>query len=148
MLLEQLIAGEPRVDIQYRRAVRKEGNPVALKCLSTVFEVTDACWRGIGVIPGSGLKLAQRYRRFDAEYAFEIAPRPAREAANCRCGDILRGVATPPECRLFAKACVPEHPVGPCMVSTEGTCSAWYLYGDEGRLQHGQESGESTRQSH
>ncbi len=142
MLLEQLTAGEPRVDIQYRRAVRKEGNPVALKCLSMVFEVADACWRGIGVIPGSGLKLAQQCRRFDAEHAFEIAPRPAREAANCRCGDILRGVSTPPECRLFAKACVPEHPVGPCMVSTEGTCSAWYLYGGEGRLRHGQESSE------
>lgn len=133
MLLEQISAEEARVDIQYRRAVRQEGNPVALKCLSTVFEVTDAGWRGIGIIPGSGLKLGQQFRRFDAECAFKIVTRPPKEAANCRCGDILRGVSTPWECHLFAKACTPEHPVGPCMVSTEGTCSAWYLYGEEGK---------------
>ena len=132
MLLEQLGDEKPRVGIQYRRAVRQEGNPVALKYLSTVFEVTDACWRGIGIIPESGLKLGQRYKRFDAEHAFKIATRPPREAAGCRCGDILRGVAMPHECGLFAKVCTLEHPVGPCMVSTEGTCSAWYLYGEEG----------------
>ncbi len=132
-LLEQINAEEPRVVIQYRRAVRKEGNPTALKYLSTVFEVTDTCWRGIGIIPESGLKLDQLYKRFDAEYAFKIAFRPPKEAPDCRCGDILRGVSMPRECRLFAKVCTPEHPVGPCMVSTEGTCSAWYLYGEEGR---------------
>ena len=128
MLLEQVTDGEPRVAIQYRRAVRPEGNPVALKSLSTVFEVADARWRGIGLIPGSGLKLAQPYRRFDAEYAFNIVTRPAREAKGCRCGDVLRGVCLPAECHLFGKTCTPEHPSGPCMVSTEGTCSAWYLY--------------------
>ena len=127
MLLEQIVAEEPRVDIQYRRAVREEGNPIALKYLSTVFEVTDSCWRGIGIIPESGLKLGQRYKRFDAKDVFKIVPGPPKEAAGCRCGDILRGVSTPHECRLFAEACTPEHPVGPCMVSTEGTCSAWYL---------------------
>ena len=140
MLLEQINAEKPRIDIQYRRAVRKEGNPVALKYLSTVFEITDTCWRGIGIIANSGLKLGQQYQRFDAEQAFKIVTRPAREAAGCCCGDILRGVSTPPECRLFAKVCTPEHPIGPCMVSTEGTCSAWYLYGEEGRLCHKQES--------
>jgi hydrogenase expression/formation protein HypD len=132
MLLEQLSAEEARVDIQYRRVVRQEGNSIALKYLSTVFEITDTCWRGIGIIPESGLKLGQRYKRFDTEHAFKIIPRPPKEAANCRCGDILRGVSTPQECLLFAKVCTPEHPVGPCMVSTEGTCSAWYLYGEEG----------------
>ncbi len=131
MLLEQISAEKPRVDIQYRRAVRKEGNPTALKYLSTVFEVTDTCWRGLGIIPESGLKLAQQYKRFDAERAFKIVTRPVKEAPGCRCGDILRGVSTPQECHLFAKACTPQHPVGPCMVSTEGTCSAWYLYGQE-----------------
>ena len=130
MLLEQISAEEARVDIQYRRAVRKEGNPTALKYLSTVFEVTDAYWRGIGIIPESGLKLSQQYKRFDAEDAFKIVLRPPKEASNCRCGDILRGVSTPNECLLFGKACTPEHPVGPCMVSSEGTCSAWYLYGE------------------
>jgi len=129
MLLEQVSAKEPRVDIQYRRAVRQEGNPTALKYLSTVFAVTEACWRGVGIIPESGLKLGQQYQRFDAECAFKITARPPKEAVGCRCGDILRGVSTPPECRLFARACTPEHPVGPCMVSTEGACSAWYLYG-------------------
>ena len=133
MLLEQISTEEPRVDIQYRRAVRKEGNPIALKYLSTVFEVIDTCWRGIGIIPGSGLKLGQRYKRLDAECTFKIVPRPPKEAAGCRCGDILRGVSRPQECRLFAKVCTPEHPVGPCMVSTEGTCSAWYLYEEESR---------------
>lgn len=131
MLLEQVSTGEPRVDIQYSRAVRKEGNPIALKYLSTVFEVTDTCWRGIGIIPRSGLKLCQQYQRFDAEQAFKIVTRPPKEAAGCRCGDILRGVSTPPECCLFAKVCTPEHPVGSCMVSTEGTCAAWYLYRDQ-----------------
>ncbi len=140
MLLEQINAREPRVDIQYRRAVRKEGNPVALKYLSMVFEVVDACWRGLGIIPKSGLKLAQQYRRFDAEQVFKIVTRPTKKAADCQCDDILRGVSTPPECRLFAKVCTPEYPVGPCMVSTEGTCAAWYLYGGEGRLWHRQES--------
>lgn len=134
MLLEQLSGKEPRVDIQYRRAVRKEGNPIALKYLSTVFEINDAGWRGIGVIPKSGLKLGQQYKRFDAECALKVVIKPPKEAAGCRCGDILRGVSTPHECRLFTKACTPEHPVGPCMVSTEGTCSAWYLYGDEGKV--------------
>ncbi|MBM2825244.1 MAG: hydrogenase expression/formation protein HypD [Dehalococcoidales bacterium] len=128
MLLEQVANGEPRVAIQYRRAVRPEGNPVALKYLATVFEVTDARWRGIGIIPGSGLKLGQQYRRFDAEHAFNIVTRPPKEAKGCRCGDVLRGVCLPAECHLFGKACTPEHPSGPCMVSTEGTCSAWYLY--------------------
>ena len=133
MLLEQISAKEPRVDIQYRRAVRKEGNPIALKYLRTVFEVTEACWRGIGIIPKSGLKLGQQFRRFDAECAFKIVLRPPKEVAGCRCGDILRGVSTPHECLLFGKACTPEYPVGPCMVSTEGTCSAWYLYREGGR---------------
>ncbi len=131
MLLEQIAVEKPRVDIQYRRVVRKEGNPVALRHMNTVFEITEAYWRGIGIIPESGLKLGQQFRRFDAEYTFKITHRPAKEAAGCCCGDIIRGVSTPLECPLFGKACTPEHPVGPCMVSTEGTCSAWYLYGEK-----------------
>ena len=131
MLLVQVTAKEAKVDIQYRRAVRKQGNPIALRYMDKVFEVTKSTWRGIGPIPGSGLRLRQGYERFDAESAFQIVTRPTREAKGCRCGDILRGVCIPSDCRLFAKACTPEHPVGPCMVSTEGTCSAWYLYGQE-----------------
>jgi len=131
MLLEQIMAGEPRVGIQYSRAVREEGNVKALEYLSTAFETTDAGWRGIGIIPETGLKLRQQYRQFDAEDAFRVTLRPPKEEPDCRCGDILRGVSTPQECSLFTSTCTPEHPVGPCMVSTEGTCSAWYLYGRE-----------------
>ncbi len=129
MLIEQLNKEEARVDIQYRRAVRQDGNPTALNYMNMVFEVTDASWRGIGTIPESGLKLRPEYEQFDAERVFRIVTKPPKEVAGCRCGDVLRGVATPVECPLFGKACTPEHPAGPCMVSTEGTCSAWYLYG-------------------
>jgi hydrogenase expression/formation protein HypD len=133
MLLEQIISREPRVSIQYSRAVRKEGNSIALKYLSTVFQVTESYWRGIGIIPETGLQLARQYERFDAEKVFNIITKPPKEAAGCRCGNVLRGAATPVECGLFARGCTPEHPVGPCMVSAEGTCSAWYLYGREGK---------------
>jgi len=129
MLLRQIADGRAEVEIQYRRGVRPEGNPLARELVSRVFETSDADWRGLGCIPGSGLKLRPEYRRFDAEEAFAISPPPAKEHKGCLCGDILRGVKTPPECPLFAKACTPERPVGPCMVSSEGTCAGWYQYG-------------------
>ena len=134
MLLEQNNRQRPSVEIQYRRAVRPEGNTVALKYLSQVFEVADASWRGIGVIPNSGLKLNIHYQHFDVERNFSIKVKTAKEIEDCLCGDILRGVATPPKCRYFAKACTPEHPIGPCMVSTEGTCAAWYQYHEISRI--------------
>jgi len=129
MLLRQIADGRAEVEIQYRRGVRPEGNPLARELVSRVFETSDADWRGLGCIPGSGLKLRPEYRRFDAEEAFAISPPPTKEHKGCLCGDILRGVKTPPECPLFAKACTPERPVGPCMVSSEGTCAGWYQYG-------------------
>jgi hydrogenase expression/formation protein HypD len=129
MLLRQIADGRAEVEIQYRRGVRPEGNPLAWELVSRVFETSDADWRGLGCIPGSGLKLRPEYRRFDAEEAFAISPPPTKEHKGCLCGDILRGVKTPPECPLFAKACTPERPVGPCMVSSEGTCAGWYQYG-------------------
>ena len=141
MLLAQLATGKAKVEIGYRRAVRLEGNPLALKQVETVFEVADAAWRGIGVIPGSGLRLREPFRALDAEMAFQIRTRPHREAKGCRCGDILRGAIRPPDCPLFGKVCLPEHPVGPCMVSSEGTCSAWYLY--DGEVAAGTGKGES-----
>jgi hydrogenase expression/formation protein HypD len=97
--------------------------------MAQVFEPCPADWRGMGVVPGSGLKLRKEYERFDAELAFEIKPGPVHEPKGCICGEVLRGVKTPLECRLFGKACTPESPVGPCMVSAEGSCSAYYLYG-------------------
>jgi hydrogenase expression/formation protein HypD len=130
MLVAQIEAGKPSVEIAYRRGVKPEGNERALETMDTVFETCGANWRGIGVVPGSGMRLRDDYRRFDAENAFEIKLPPPREPEGCICGDILRGVKTPLDCRLFRRVCNPENPVGPCMVSSEGSCSAYYLYGE------------------
>ena len=129
MLLRQIADGEVQVEIGYRRAVRREGNPLALEQMYRVFEVCDAEWRGLGVIPDSGLCLRKEYERFDAERRFDVNTPPPREHPACRCGEVLRGVTSPPECPLFARACTPERPIGPCMVSVEGSCAAWYQYG-------------------
>ena len=131
MLVELIEAGEPRVEIAYRRGVQPGGNPQALKLMERVFEPCTALWRGMGEVPDSGLSLREEYRRFDAGYVFDIAIEPAAEHAGCICGEILRGVNTPADCTLFGKNCTPEHPVGPCMVSSEGSCAAYYLYGGE-----------------
>lgn len=130
MLVAQIESGEPKVEIAYRRGVKPEGNQRALEVLDSVFEPCEANWRGIGAIPGSGLTLREEYRRFDAEYAFKIELEPPREPEGCLCGDILRGVKTPLDCELFRQVCNPEHPVGPCMVSSEGSCAAYYQYGE------------------
>jgi hydrogenase expression/formation protein HypD len=129
MLVAQVENGEASVDVAYRRGVRPEGNRVALELLNQVFEVCDANWRGIGTVPGSGLRLREEYRRHDAGCAFEIDPGDPVEPKGCICGDILRGVGKPSDCGLFRVACSPEHPVGPCMVSSEGSCAAHYQYG-------------------
>jgi hydrogenase expression/formation protein HypD len=129
MLINQVESGKSQVEIAYRRGVRPEGNRQALKLMKQVFEPCPAQWRGMGEVPDSGLKLRKKYQRFDAELAFDIKPSPTREPAGCICGDILRGVKTPADCELFGKVCTPQSPVGPCMVSSEGSCSASYLYG-------------------
>ncbi len=129
MLVEQIETGKPRVEIAYRRGVKPEGNAKALELIGKVYEVAKADWRGIGEIPGSGLKLRKEYQRFDAELAFSLTLKPVQEARGCICGDILRGVKTPADCNLFRKVCMPENPIGPCMVSSEGACSAYYMYG-------------------
>jgi hydrogenase expression/formation protein HypD len=128
MLVSQIEAGEAKVEIQYRRAVAPEGNQNALKTLSRVFEPCDAPWRGLGVIPKSGLAFREAYRAFDAEALFDIDAPDSPEPPGCKCGDVLRGVMTPVECKLFRNVCNPENPVGPCMVSSEGTCAAYYKY--------------------
>jgi len=129
MLVAQIENGQSKVEIAYRRGVRPEGNQQALKLMEQVFEPCPAQWRGIGEVPDSGLRLRREYQRFDAELAFDIAPGPPYEPMGCICGDILRGIKTPLDCQLFGKACTPQYPVGPCMVSSEGSCSAYYLYG-------------------
>lgn len=131
MLLAQVVAGEARVEVQYRRAVPWEGNPVALRLLDEVFQPADALWRGIGVLPGTGLDLRPPYDAFDARSRFVLDLPPSRDLpAGCACGQVMQGLKLPPECPLFGRACVPAHPVGPCMVSSEGSCAAWYRYGD------------------
>ena len=129
-LVAQIESGQPRIEIAYRRGVRPEGNIPALKLMETVFEVSGANWRGIGVIPSSGLQLRPEYEKYDAGKRFTIDPGPTREPRGCICGSILRGVSTPLDCKLFRGTCSPENPVGPCMVSAEGSCATYYHYGD------------------
>jgi len=129
MLLAQISAGEARVEIAYRRVVRPQGNPAALAAMAEAFVPVDAEWRGLGVIPDSGLALRPALADMDAERRFAPVLPATRQHAGCRCGEVLRGVLTPPQCPLFARTCTPDNPVGPCMVSFEGTCSAWFQYG-------------------
>lgn len=133
MLLRQIEEGRAEIEIAYQRGVAPEGNPHARALLETVFEPVDAEWRGIGVIPGTGLGLRERFARFDARRRFVVEVPEPTEIKGCQCGDVLRGATLPYECKLFARACTPEHPVGPCMVSSEGSCAAYYRYTDYGR---------------
>ncbi len=130
-LVDSIEEGKPEVANVYSRSVRPEGNQVALEHMYRVFEVCAADWRGMGNLPSSGLELRQEYRRFDARERFDVDPGPPVEAPGCRCGDVIRGTGTPPDCQLYRKVCTPFHPVGPCMVSSEGTCAAYYLYAPE-----------------
>jgi hydrogenase expression/formation protein HypD len=100
-----------------------------MELLYKVFEVDDALWRGIGIIPGTGLSLREQYRKYDGVQHFGVKITDDREYPGCKCGEVLRGVKTPLDCGLYGRACLPEHPVGPCMVSMEGTCAAYYKYG-------------------
>ena len=129
MLLAQILAGESRVEIQYSRAVSWEGNPKARAVMAQVFEPCDAVWRGLGMLPGSGLAIRPEFARFDVEKVLEIEAGEERENPACRCGEVLKGKLSPFDCPLFATACTPESPVGACMVSSEGTCAAAYKYG-------------------
>ena len=134
-LVEQIEKGEPKVEIAYQRGVKSEGNMKAKQLMEDVFEIGEANWRGVGIVPQSGLKIRGKYERFDADKAFSVSLKPPREPVGCRCGDVIRGAAMPLECRLFRKVCTPESPVGPCMVSSEGACAAYYQYG---ALEHSQ----------
>ena len=130
MLVAQVETGRSEVEIAYRRGVRPEGNREAIRLMEQVFETGPASWRGMGEIPHSGLKIRAGYQHFDAGLAFDIHPGPPYEPEGCICGDILRGVKTPLDCQLFGSVCTPQYPVGPCMVSSEGTCAAYYNYGE------------------
>jgi hydrogenase expression/formation protein HypD len=127
-LTRQTATAHFRLSAYRMRETPRAGNPVARKLLSEVFEPCDARWRGLGFIPASGYRVGKAYRRFDALQRFDLPLVPAQET-GCRCGDVLSGLLTPPECELYGTACTPLTPVGPCMVSGEGTCGAWHRYG-------------------
>lgn len=128
-VLRQLVEGRAEVENGYRRAVRDEGNPRARALLDQVFEPADREWRGLGTIAQSGLAFRPELAEHDAARRLELELEPPREPKGCRCGEILRGEAIPEDCPLFGGACAPDHPVGACMVSNEGACSAAFRYG-------------------
>ncbi len=130
MLAEQIENRRAEVEIQYKRGVTAEGNTGALRIMDDVFEPCDSPWRGLGIIPGSGLAIRQEYAAHDAGARFDLEVPPAKEPSGCLCAEILRGAARPVDCGLFRKVCSPRHPVGPCMVSSEGTCAAYFKYSD------------------
>ncbi|MCX5696719.1 MAG: hydrogenase formation protein HypD [Candidatus Omnitrophica bacterium] len=135
LIIRQIVTKKPGVLNQYARVVTESGNKRAQRIMSKVFVVRDALWRGLGVIPKSGLFLRKEFSQLDAQRLFALPATSERPTTNdqrlttkCRCGDVLRGIISPPDCPLFAKICTPENPVGPCMVSYEGACSAYYKY--------------------
>ncbi len=128
MIMRQLKEGRAEIEIAYARGVMEKGNPHALAAIDEVFETCPAMWRGLGEIPGSGYKIREEFADFDAMRRFAPQVEQAVEHKGCRCGDVLRGIMAPSECALFRKVCTPENPVGPCMVSGEGSCAAYYRY--------------------
>jgi hydrogenase expression/formation protein HypD len=129
MLLRQLQAGEARVENQYKRAVPWEGNRAALKAMAEVFQLRPYFeWRGLGFISQSALKIRDEYAEWDAERRFPIPGTRVTDPKAAQCGEVLKGVLKPPQCKLFGKECTPERPIGALMVSTEGSCAAYYNY--------------------
>jgi hydrogenase expression/formation protein HypD len=128
MLVDQVSTGQCTVLNQYRRAVNWQGNPVARAMIDEIFAPADTTWRGLGVIPLSGLKVRDPWARYDAARRFAMPLIQVQEHPGCKCGEVLRGIITPIQCALFRKVCDPEHPMGPCMVSSEGTCGAYFRY--------------------
>jgi hydrogenase expression/formation protein HypD len=130
MLLEQIREGRCEVENQYRRVVRDEGNPAALALLAEVFELRPHFeWRGLGFISQSALRLSAAYSDFDAEARFSVPAVRVADPKACQCGEVLKGVIKPWQCKVFGTACTPETPIGTCMVSSEGACAAYYNFG-------------------
>ncbi len=130
MLVKQIEEDSPKVEIQYQRVVKPSGNKLAQRAMEEVFKIVDSEWRGLGIIPKSGLAIKGDFSGFDAEKSLKIKPvRKSAGKKGCICGEVLKGLKEPRDCRLFGKTCTPEYPVGPCMVSSEGTCAARYAYG-------------------
>ncbi|MFC1645859.1 hydrogenase formation protein HypD [Candidatus Omnitrophota bacterium] len=130
-LLEMIEKRQASIKIAYGRSVSPQGNILAMQTIFSVFEKDDVEWRGLGIIKKSGLKLKNEFKEFDVDSVIKIKLKPSKENPKCICGNVIKGINQPLDCKLFAKKCSPEHPVGPCMVSTEGTCAAYYKYGDK-----------------
>lgn len=128
-LLEQVDSGRATVANEYRSVVTDDGNVAAQKVLAQVYAVADAEWRGMGIIPASGLRMRDEFAEFDIERVEPIEIERVDKKSACRCGDVLRGLINPTQCPLFGRACKPLHAIGPCMVSVEGVCAAWFKYG-------------------
>ena len=128
MILEQIANKKYEVAIQYSRGVKPKGNIRAMELINTIFKTETVEWRGIGPIPASGLVFRKSYAAYDAQTKFAIPEMKSIELKGCGCGDILRGIKSPEQCSLFKKVCTPMNPIGPCMVSSEGTCSTYYKY--------------------
>jgi len=130
VMVELIESGNTRLANEYKRAVLPEGNLKAQKIMRDVFETVDTNWRGLGTIPDSGLEIKNAFKSFDAKTMFQLNAYDSKEPDGCACGKILTGLMRPPDCPLYGKSCTPVDPVGPCMVSSEGTCAAYYRYDD------------------
>ncbi len=127
MLVKQIEENRAAIEIQYRRVVHEEGNPIALRKIDQVFEKDESRWRGLGLIPDSGYRFKESYKEMDVR-SLDVEVEPLKEHPECLCGEVLQGIKSPLECRLFKKVCHPENPIGPCMVSIEGTCFTYYKF--------------------
>jgi len=127
MLVQQIEENQASIEIQYRRVVHENGNPIAINKIYEVFEKGESDWRGLGGIPDSGYRFKESYKEMDVRN-FEVEVEPSKEHPECLCGEVLQGIKIPLECHLFKKVCHPENPIGPCMVSIEGTCHTYYKY--------------------
>jgi hydrogenase expression/formation protein HypD len=127
MLAKQIEENRAAIEIQYRRVVHEEGNPIALKKIDEVFEKDEGWWRGLGLIPDSGYCFKESYKEMNVRN-FDVEVEPPKEHPECLCGEVLQGIKSPLECRLFKKVCHPENPIGPCMVSIEGTCHTYFKF--------------------
>lgn len=128
LLVHQIEKGEARVDIQYKRVVSHGGNKKAQHIMNTIFEPEDSWWRGLGLLPNSGLTIRHEFKSFNARERIPMEIPPAQESEDCLCGEILKGLKTTPDCPLYKTTCTPDHPIGACMVSNEGACQAYYRY--------------------
>ncbi|MCR5829843.1 MAG: hydrogenase formation protein HypD [Lachnospiraceae bacterium] len=129
VIIVGLQSGKPFFENCYKRVVREDGNVKAMAAIDEVMEAVDTEWRGLGIIPMSGLKLRDRFAAYDARKKFELPDLKGKPNPACRCGEVLQGKCKPSDCKVFGTGCTPEHPVGACMVSDEGACSAYYQYG-------------------